>query len=174
MSQQDHHPSLVSRLDGPSCHYRSIDMSAGDAAAQHLENEAIDNVFGQGDPLSDKAMNRYCGIIIALGAALLFGAGPPLAKLALASADPVLVAGLFYLGSGVGLAIVRSIRSGKTRESSLSRADLPWLAGAIFAGGVAGPALLLLGLMTTSASTCIALAQSGGGRNGGHRVDCVP
>ena len=129
-------------------------MSSGDAATQGLENEAIDNLFGQGDPLSDdKVMNRYSGIIIVLGAALLFGASTPLAKLALASADPVLVAGLLYLGSGGGLAIARSIRSGKTREAPLSRADLPWLAGAILAGGVAGPALLLLGLMTTSAST---------------------
>ena len=98
-------------------------------------------------------MSRDHGILIALGAALLFGASTPLAKLALSSAHPLLIAGLLYLGSGIGLAIVRRIRSGKASETPLSRVDLPWLAGAILSGGVAGPALLLLGLMTVSAST---------------------
>jgi drug/metabolite transporter (DMT)-like permease len=97
-------------------------------------------------------MRRDSGIPLALGAALLFGASTPLAKLALSSADPLLVAGLLYLGSGIGLSVVRSIRSGQTTETPLSLADLPWLAGAILAGGVVGPALLLLGLMNTSAS----------------------
>jgi drug/metabolite transporter (DMT)-like permease len=97
-------------------------------------------------------MRRDPGIPLALGAALLFGASTPLAKLALSSADPLLVAGLLYLGSGIGLSVVRSIRSGQTAETPLSLADLPWLAGAILAGGVVGPALLLLGLMNTSAS----------------------
>jgi hypothetical protein len=50
----------------------------------------------------EKAMSRHHGILIALGAALLFGASTPLAKLALFSAHPLLVAGLLYLGSGVG------------------------------------------------------------------------
>jgi drug/metabolite transporter (DMT)-like permease len=97
-------------------------------------------------------MSRNAGIPIALGAAVLFGASTPLAKLALSSAHPLLVAGLLYLGSGIGLFVVRSIRSGQTTETPLSRTDLPWLAGAILAGGVVGPALLLLGLMATSAS----------------------
>jgi drug/metabolite transporter (DMT)-like permease len=97
-------------------------------------------------------MRRDPGIPLALGAALLFGASTPLAKLALSSADPLIVAGLLYLGSGIGLSVVRSIRSGATLETPLSRSDLPWLAGAILAGGLVGPALLLLGLMNTSAS----------------------
>ncbi|MDX2081259.1 MAG: DMT family transporter [Terrimicrobiaceae bacterium] len=93
----------------------------------------------------------------ALLAALLFGASTPVAKIALASANPLLVAGLLYLGSGVGLALSRVVFSafGKNRprrEVSLRRADLPWLAGAILAGGVAAPALLLVGLSSTSAS----------------------
>ena len=98
-------------------------------------------------------MSRNPGILIALGAALLFGASTPLAKLALSSANPLLVAGLLYLGSGIGLFIVRTIRSGQRTETPLLPADLPWLGGAILAGGMLGPALLLLGLMTTSAST---------------------
>jgi hypothetical protein len=39
------------------------------------------------------------------------------------------------------------IRFGQTTETPLSRADLPWLGGAILAGGLVGPALLLLGLI---------------------------
>jgi drug/metabolite transporter (DMT)-like permease len=97
-------------------------------------------------------VKRNPGIPLALGAALLFGASTPLAKLALSSADPLLVAGLLYLSSGIGLFAVRSIRFGQTTETPLSRADFPWLAGAIFAGGVVGPALLMLGLMNTPAS----------------------
>jgi drug/metabolite transporter (DMT)-like permease len=102
---------------------------------------------------SEATMGNQRGIPIALGAAVLFGASTPLAKLALSSAHPLLVAGLLYLGSGIGLAIVRKIRCGRATETRLSQEDLPWLAGAILAGGVAGPALLLLGLTTTSAST---------------------
>jgi drug/metabolite transporter (DMT)-like permease len=98
-------------------------------------------------------MNR--GILYALGAAVLFGVSTPLAKLATTSAAPLLIAGLLYLGSGVGLAIVRRIRSaslGASSETPLKRADLPWFAGAILAGGVVAPGLLLFGLMSTSAS----------------------
>jgi len=101
-------------------------------------------------------VNRHRGISSALGSALLFGASTPLAKLAVSSADPLLIAGLLYLGSGIGLAISRAIRVGaltKPTETPLSRADLPWLAGATLVGGAAGPALLLLGLLTTEAST---------------------
>ena len=36
---------------------------------------------------------------------------------------------------------------------NLSRADLPWLAGAILAGGVVGPALLMYGLTRTDGAT---------------------
>jgi drug/metabolite transporter (DMT)-like permease len=97
-------------------------------------------------------MKREPGIPLALGAAVLFGASTPLAKLAISSASPLLVAGLLYLGSGIGLFIVRTSRFVPTPETSLSRGDLPWLAGAILAGGVVAPAFLLLGLMNTSAS----------------------
>jgi drug/metabolite transporter (DMT)-like permease len=99
--------------------------------------------------------HQHNGIISALAAALLFGASTPLAKLAISSVDPILVAGLLYLGSGVGLAGLRMIRAAsgnRHAETPLSRKDLPWLAGAIIAGGILGPVFLLLGLMTTQAS----------------------
>jgi drug/metabolite transporter (DMT)-like permease len=97
-------------------------------------------------------MTLHPGILSALMAALLFGASTPFAKLALGSANPLLVAGLLYLGSGIGLAIVRMLRRGRQKETPLTQRDLPWLLGAILAGGVAAPVLLLVGLLSTSAS----------------------
>ena len=97
------------------------------------------------------------GIVYALAAAALFGASTPLSKLLLGTVDPWLLAGLLYLGSGCGLSLwllLASRLTGKdSKEASLKRADLPWLAGAIFFGGVAGPVLLMLGLASTPAAS---------------------
>ncbi len=90
-------------------------------------------------------------------AALLFGASGPFAKLLLERGlPPVVLAGALYAGSGLGLAIWRRGRRGaqaEVREAPLRRADLPWFGGAIAAGGVAAPMLLLFGLASTPAST---------------------
>jgi drug/metabolite transporter (DMT)-like permease len=95
--------------------------------------------------------------LTALASATLFGASTPLAKLLLGGGtDPWLLAGLLYLGSGVGLSLVRAGRrlAGVAEiEAPLRAADIPWLAAIILAGGVAGPGLLMLGLSTTSASS---------------------
>lgn len=97
------------------------------------------------------------GILSALGAAALFGASTPLAKLLVDTVPPVLLAGLLYLGSGVALLawfLLRRLRSDRsTREAALTRRDIPWLAGAILSGGVIGPSLLMLGLAHTPASS---------------------
>jgi drug/metabolite transporter (DMT)-like permease len=90
------------------------------------------------------------GVLASLSAALLFGAGTPLAKLLLAQASPWLLAALLYLGSGLGLALLRRVRrAGRVR---LPAGEAKWLAGAIVAGGVAGPVLLMLGLAGMPAS----------------------
>ncbi len=94
-------------------------------------------------------------IVYALASAALFGASTPLAKLLLSDAAPLMVAGLLYLGSGVGLAAwlgLRALSAGATRASPIDRGAWPWLAGAIAAGGVAGPALLMYGLARTDGS----------------------
>ena len=90
------------------------------------------------------------GIPAALTAAVLFGAGTPLAKWLLTAVDPWLLAGLLYLGSGLGLGLYRRLR--KLPAVHLPAAEWPWLIGAIAAGGVAGPVLLMLGLSGMSAS----------------------
>ena len=96
-------------------------------------------------------------ILQALLAALLFGASAPLSKLLLREIDPISLAAFLYLGSGIGswllYAIQRAGNPGQMAEAHLSRLDMPWLSGAVLAGGVAAPILLLLGLDRTPAST---------------------
>jgi drug/metabolite transporter (DMT)-like permease len=98
------------------------------------------------------AMNRSA-VALALISAALFGLSTPAAKVLLGAVSPALLAGLLYLGAGVGVAILRRLPLpvGKS-EAPLSRAELPWLAGAVLAGGVIGPVLLMLGLARTDAA----------------------
>jgi len=96
-------------------------------------------------------MNR--NVLFALMAAALFGASTPFAKLLVGSMPPVMLAGLLYLGSGLGLALIRLVRDRGWQASGLTRAEWPWLLGAVFFGGVAGPVALMFGLLTTNAST---------------------
>jgi drug/metabolite transporter (DMT)-like permease len=50
------------------------------------------------------------GIWAALGAAVLFGLSTPLAKLLTGQASPLLLAGLLYTGSGIGLTLLLVVR----------------------------------------------------------------
>ena len=96
------------------------------------------------------------GVPLALASAVLFGASAPFAKLLLGSVDPQVLAGLLYLGAGVGLAMSRAGRSlvGEgNSEAPLRRADMPWLIGIVVIGGVMGPLFLMLGLARTSAAS---------------------
>jgi drug/metabolite transporter (DMT)-like permease len=97
------------------------------------------------------------GVSFALVAALLFGASTPVAKMLLGAVDPVLLAGLLYLGSGSGLVLWWGLRLRRrdrnSQETSMKGEDLPWLIGAILAGGVAGPVLIMVGLSSTPASS---------------------
>jgi drug/metabolite transporter (DMT)-like permease len=96
------------------------------------------------------------GVPLALGSATLFGAVSPASKLLLATLAPQLLAGLLYLGAGVGLALVHLARGAvglRAQEARLRHADLPWLVAVILFGGVLGPALLMLGLARTTAAS---------------------
>ncbi len=92
-------------------------------------------------------------VIAALGAAALFGASTPFAKQLVGDISPVLLAGLLYLGSGIGLSLIRLVRNRSDESTAIPAADWPWLAGAIVFGGVLGPALLMFGLTRTSAAS---------------------
>ncbi|HEY2883925.1 MAG TPA: EamA family transporter [Rhizomicrobium sp.] len=101
------------------------------------------------------------GVPLALVSAALFGGSTPFAKLLLGSGtSPWLLAGLLYLGSGVGLGAIqlgRAIIGATSAEASLARSDLPWLGLIVLAGGVVGPVLLMLGLSNTTASSAALL-----------------
>ncbi|CAI8841646.1 EamA family transporter [Pseudomonas sp. IT-P253] len=92
-------------------------------------------------------------IVYALGAAALFGASTPLAKLLGLNLSPILLAGLLYMGSGVGLTLVRLLRDRGWQRSGLKSSEWPWLIGAIAFGGVLGPVALMFGLTLTSGAT---------------------
>lgn len=95
-------------------------------------------------------IQRYA--LLAIGSAALFGAAAPALKPIAASLNPMLLAGLLYLGSFIGLVAARAIRGKEAGEASLRRGDLRMLAGAIVAGGVVAPVLLVWGLSGLAAS----------------------
>ena len=100
-----------------------------------------------GDLSGNSQGNRHgmrTGVVAALVAAALFGASTPLAKVLLGHVSPWLLAALLYLGSGVGLWVARRVRGAD--RVRLAPGERYWLAGAVAAGGVVGPVLLLLGL----------------------------
>lgn len=101
------------------------------------------------------------GVGLAIASALLFGASTPLAKALLGGGvDAWSLAGLLYLGSGVGLSAVWAARRALGRRPAaapLRRRDWGWMALVILAGGIAGPILLLFGLRTTPASSAALL-----------------
>lgn len=96
-------------------------------------------------------MITWPGAPLALASAVLFGASTPIAKLLLGGTSPWMLAGLLYLGSGVGLAVLNRIW--RSAEAPLRRSDLPSLAAVVLSGGVIGPGLLMVGLSQTTAST---------------------
>lgn len=95
---------------------------------------------------------RKQAILYAMVSAALFGASTPLAKLLLGEVSPLLLASILYLGSGVGLLAWIALRFAlphRERPAALRASDYPWLAGAIAAGGLLAPVLLVFGLVRT-------------------------
>jgi drug/metabolite transporter (DMT)-like permease len=101
--------------------------------------------------------NTQAPSLLAIAAAILYGASAPISKSLLGSIDPLPLAAFLYIGSGLGSWLLLAIRNRHQQnhivEERLSKPDIPWLIGAIFAGGVAAPILLLLGLDQAPAST---------------------
>lgn len=111
--------------------------------------------------MSFRSWVAWPGAPLALASAALFGASTPLAKALLGGGvNPWLLAGLLYLGSGLGLAIItigRSLMGKPSTEAPLGRGDWKWMLLVVLSGGVAGPVLLMLGLVSTPASSAALL-----------------
>ena len=90
------------------------------------------------------------GGLLAIAAAVLFGVSTPAAKAIVGNVHPLLLAGLLYLGSGLGLALTSLL--GRRHGVALKRADVPWLSATVAFGGALGPALLMWGLTQTTGS----------------------
>lgn len=103
---------------------------------------------------------QHPGVLSALGAALLFGLGMPLAKLLLGTIDPWVMAGLLYLGSGTGLTLYRLVT--KALPVRISLEEVYWLGGAIFWGGILAPVLLMYGLSHMPAASASLLLNTEG------------
>ena len=105
------------------------------------------------------------GIVAALSAALLFGLSTPIAKTLIGGMSPLLLAGLLYSGSGIGLALILMVRATTGARANITRPrgiELLWLLGAIIAGGAVAPYLLMYGLQfTDSASASLILNLEG-------------
>lgn len=89
------------------------------------------------------------GGLLAMGSAMLFGASTPAAKSIINGLNPLMLAGLLYLGSGGGIALLKLTGLAKS-DGKLSWKEVPWLAATVLFGGILGPALLMYGLTSTS------------------------
>jgi len=111
-------------------------------------------------------MGPITAVLPALLAAAFFGAGVPLAKVLLGGIEPIPLAALLYLGGSFSLVIFKAVQAlarwaiGRRSasawlagEAALKGSDWPWLLGALLAGGVAAPILLMVGLRHTPAAT---------------------
>ena len=94
-------------------------------------------------------------VLQALLAALFFGASAPISKLLLGDVPPVLMAAFLYLGSGMGISLIKLYQrlTSNQKEAGIRRPDVVWLAGAIVSGGILAPILLMVSLKNTPAST---------------------
>lgn len=98
-------------------------------------------------------MKTPVAVWLALLAAALFGGSTPFVKLLIGDTAPLVLAGLLYLGSGLGLAVARLLRDRNWQASGLSGSDWFWFGGPIVFGGVLAPFLLVFGLVGTGAGT---------------------
>ncbi|HKW00018.1 MAG TPA: EamA family transporter [Vicinamibacterales bacterium] len=105
--------------------------------------------------MSAHSGHRWPGVPLAVASAVLFGVSTPIAKRLLGDLPPAMLAGLLYLGSGLGLFLLRRLRSAARpmAEAPIRRRDLPWVGAIVLAGGVIGPLLLMIGLESAPAST---------------------
>jgi drug/metabolite transporter (DMT)-like permease len=92
-------------------------------------------------------------LALALFSAALFGAATPASKGLLADLSPFQLAGLLYLGAALGVAPLAWRQGGLRFPGGGDRRNRIRLLGAVLAGGIAGPVLLLFGLRLAGAAS---------------------
>src|SRR5256886_17681261 len=105
----------------------------------------------------DESMNP-AAVLAALASAVLFGVSTPAAKALLGMVDPVVLAGLFYCGAGIGIALLRILARPNPNSPTaplqpLARRDYGWPPAASALGGVYCPGLCGPGPFAMPAST---------------------
>jgi len=102
--------------------------------------------------------NNYMAIAQAILAALLFGMNAPFSKLLLSEIPPLMLSALLYLGAGIGMLIVDSVkRISKVNriEARLEKKELPFVILMVVLD-IGAPILLMVGLsITTSANASL-------------------
>ena len=94
------------------------------------------------------------GIFLAILAACLYAINSPLSKILLNYMPSTLMAGFLYVGAGLGMgaiAVLRKAKKSQEKESSLTRAELPYTVAMILLD-IAAPICLLVGLKSTTAA----------------------
>ena len=96
-------------------------------------------------------------IILALLAAIFYALNIPLSKLLLEGISPTMLAGLLYLGAGIGIGVFFPFSIKKDGKSNLlTKSDTPYIIGMIVLD-IAAPILLMFGISRTSGSSAALL-----------------
>ena len=106
-------------------------------------------------PLFKQGMRKNKAALLAALAALFYSLNAPFSKVLLADVPSTIMAGLLYLGAGIGMLfilIIRKILGIGKNEKALSRNDLPYTASMI-ALDIAAPISLMTGLAIASAES---------------------
>lgn len=101
--------------------------------------------------------NHHRALFFAFLAAALYALNAPLSKLLMAekAVSPSMLAGLLYLGAGIGMACVGFLQKKVRKENGempLIKADLPYTIAMIVLD-IAAPILLMLGIQSSSAAS---------------------
>jgi drug/metabolite transporter (DMT)-like permease len=91
-------------------------------------------------------------VILGLLAAFFFGVSTPLSKALLSDLNPFLLAGLLYLGAGIGLSVYTLLRGGRLMPPPATL-KYKYIAGMIVFGGLLGPVLLLAAIKIAPAAS---------------------
>ncbi|HAU88962.1 MAG TPA: EamA family transporter [Elusimicrobia bacterium] len=99
-------------------------------------------------------MKSFDSIAVLLGllAAFFFGVSTPLSKALLSDLNPFLLAGLLYLGAGIGLSAYTLLRGGRLLPPPATL-KYKYIAGMIVFGGLLGPVLLLAAIKIAPAAS---------------------